>query len=103
MHVEIGFDLAPLLLEQHREQKVWTEPASKRGQQASASAGSKFPGRVPVLGKKIGPHHDVAVLDVRQTCVDILLLWIRLGGAEETVQVRRIRFILPVVLERVYV
>jgi len=56
-----------------------------------------------VLGQKIGPHHDVPVFDIRQACVDILLLRVRLGGAEETVQVRRIRFILPVVLERVYV
>src|SRR5450759_5865979 len=103
MHVEVRSDLAPLFLEEHRQQKVGAEPAPERGQQSRASARTKFRGPMSMLCQEIGPDYDVPIFDVRQSGVDILLLGVRLSRGEKAIEIGRVRFVLPVVLERMNV
>ena len=56
-----------------------------------------------MLGKQVAPDYDVPVLDVGQARIDILLIRVGLSGSEQAVEIRRVRLILPMVLERVYV
>src|SRR5213076_1782054 len=66
VHVEIRFDLASLLLEKHRQQKVRAEPAAERCQQSSASAGTEFSRLMTMLSQEIGPDYYVSIFNVRQ-------------------------------------
>src|SRR4029077_5432402 len=55
---------------------------------------------MPVFCQKLGPDYDVPIFDVSQSGVDVFLFWVRLGRSEKAVQIGRVRFVLPVVLER---
>ena len=103
MHVEVRLDLAPFFLEQHRQQKAGAEPAPECGQQFRASARTKFRRRMSVLGEQVGPDYDVPIFDVRQTRIDVFLLRVGLRRGEKAIEIRGVRFILPMVLEGVYV
>ena len=100
MHVEVCFDLASFFLEQHRQQKAGAEPASERSEEPRAPAGAKLRRRMAVLRQEIRPDHDMPILDIGQTRIDVLLFRIGLGGGEEAIQIRRVGFVLPMVLER---
>jgi hypothetical protein len=54
---------------------------------------------VPVLAEEVGPYDDVAVLDISEARINVLLFGVRLSGGEEAVEVGCVRLILPVVLE----
>jgi hypothetical protein len=52
-------------------------------------------------GQEVGPDYDVPVFDVRQSRVNVLLFRIRLRRGEKAIEIGRVGFILPVVLESV--
>jgi hypothetical protein len=53
-----------------------------------------------VLREEIRPDYDVSVFDIRQPGIDVLFLGVRLRRGEKPIEVGRVRFVLPVVLER---
>ena len=101
MHVEVRLHFASLFLQQHREQKAGAEQSSQARQETRPSTRTKLLWRVAIAGEEIAPNHYVAVLDVRQTRVDILLVQIGFGGREDAIQIGGVCFVLPVVLEGV--
>ena len=103
MHVEVCLDLASFFLEQHRKQEARAKPASECGEEPRAPARTEVRRRVAVPREQIGPDNNVPIFDVGQARIDVLLFRIGFRGGEEAVQIRRIGFILPMVLERVYV
>ena len=52
---------------------------------------------------EVAPDNDMTVLYIRESRVDVLFLLIRLGRRENAVQISRVCFVLPVVLESVHV
>jgi hypothetical protein len=56
-----------------------------------------------MLCQETGPDHDVPVLDVRQSRVDVFLFRVGLRRGEDPIEIGGVRFILPMVLERVNV
>jgi hypothetical protein len=56
-----------------------------------------------VLGEQVAPDYNMPVLDIGETRIDVFFLRIGLGRREQAVEVRRVRLVLPVMLERVYV
>src|SRR5438105_2088683 len=103
VHVEVAFDLTPLLCEQHRKKEARAQQASYEREQARACARPEGPNGTAVLGEQLRPDLDMTVLHLRQTTIEILLLRVRFGVGEQTVEVRSIRLVLPMVLERVQV
>ena len=103
MHVEITLDLAPFFLEQHRQQKTGSEPATESRQHPGSTTGRELRRRMAVLAEQIRPDYDVPIFDVGEAGVDVLLFWIRLGCGEDTIEVSSIRLVLPMVLEGVNV
>ena len=53
-----------------------------------------------MLREEIGPDHDVSVLDVGEPGIDVFFPGVRLCRGEEAIEIGRVRFVLPVVLER---
>ena len=53
-----------------------------------------------MLREEIGPDHDVPVFDVGEPGIDVFFLGVGLRRGEEAIEVGRVRFVLPVVLER---
>src|SRR3954452_3586913 len=101
MHVEVRFDFTSLFLEKHRQKEPRTEPSTERCQDSRAPARLELGRGVAVPRQKIWLHDDVAVLDVGESSVDVLLLWVRFGVRKDAIQVRRVSFVLPMMLERV--
>lgn len=56
-----------------------------------------------VLRHEVTPYNDVPFLDVGKARVDVLLVRVGLGFREDAVEVRGVRLVLPVMLERVEV
>ena len=54
-------------------------------------------------GEEIAPHDNVPVFDIRQARINVFFLGVGFRRAEKAIQVRRIGFILPMVLESGYV
>lgn len=52
-----------------------------------------------MLCQKIGPDYDVPIFDIGQPGIDVLLFRVRLRRGEKAIEIGRVRFILPVVLE----
>ena len=92
-------EAAAIFFEKHREQKARPEPAAECRQQSRASARPEGSGRMTVLREEIGPDHDVSVFDVREPGVDVFFLVVRLRRGEKAIEIGRVRFVLPVVLE----
>ena len=101
MHVEIRFDFPTLFLEQHRQEETRTKPATQCREQSRATAGPEFRRRMTVLIEEFCPDDYVAVFDIREPGIDVFLLGVGFGGGEQSVQIRCVGFVLPVVLERV--
>jgi hypothetical protein len=53
-----------------------------------------------VVREEIGPDHDVPVFDVREPGIDVFFPGVRLRCGKEAIEIGRVRFVLPVVLER---
>ena len=104
VHVEIALDLAPFLGQQHRQQEARPEHLAESGEQAACarSVGMLF-GRGRARRSRAAPHLDVPVFDFGQPAIEVLLLRVGLGVGEQAIQIRRIGFVLPVVLEGVEV
>ena len=65
MHVEIAFDLAPLLGEQHRQQKARAEQLAERARGgACARSGGTARASRPCCAQQPAPDLDVPVLDL---------------------------------------
>ena len=56
-----------------------------------------------MLCQEIGPDYDVPIFDVRQSGIDVALFGVRLRRGEKAIEMGRVRFVLPMVLERVNV
>src|SRR5512138_3480157 len=59
MHVEVAFDLAPFLREQHRQEKARTKDLAEAGEQSRARAGTEGAGLSAVLAQQPRPDVDV--------------------------------------------
>lgn len=103
MHVEVGLYLATLFFEEHRKQKPGAEQTAKLRQHPRSCAGTERLRRMAMAAHQIAPDNYMAILDIGQARVDIFLLPIRLGSSEDAVEIRRIRLILPMVLESMHV
>src|SRR4051812_5303169 len=103
MHVEIRFYFASLFLEKHRKKKARSEHTSQFGQKPRTRARPKRFWRVTMTFHQVAPDDYVPVLDVREPRVNVFLFGVRLGRSENAVQVGRVCFVLPVMLERVNV
>ena len=103
MHGEIAAHLAPLLREQHREQKLGAEPLSEQREQTRAAARAESLGRAPAIGEQLSPDLEMPVLDDREPQVDVALCRIGFRLREDAVQKCGVRLVLPVVLECVEV
>ena len=101
--LEVRFDFASLFFQQHRQQESGSEPFTECRQQTRSTAWTKARRRMSVLFEKVRPDHYVPIFDVRQSRIDVFLFWIRFRGGEDAIQIGGIRFILPVMLERVNV
>jgi hypothetical protein len=53
-----------------------------------------------VLREEIGPDDHMPVFDIREPGIDVFFLGVRLRRGEEPIEIGRVRFVLPVVLER---
>ena len=103
MHVEVRLDLAAFLLEQHREEKAGAEPATELREKSRPSAWTESWRRASISGKQICPDYDVPIFNVGKPGIGVSFFRIRLGGGENAIEVRGIRLVLPMVLERVNV
>ena len=103
MHLEIGFYLATLLLQKHRQKESRPKNLPERCQEARPRAGPERWRRMTVLGQQVAPHYDMAVFDGCQSRINVLLVQIGLGLRENAVEERRIGLVLPMVLKRVNV
>ena len=101
VHVEVCLDLTSLLLKQHRKEESRAEHPAKAGQKPGARAWPEFLRGMTVFRHQVTPDDDVPVLYLSQPPVDVLFFRIRLGVSENAVEECRVRFVLPVVLERV--
>src|SRR6267378_4790482 len=99
MHVEVRLHLSPFLLEEHRQQEARAEPAAERGEKPRAPTGPKLWMRMAMRCEQVAPDHYMPVFDIGQTRVDVLLFGVGLRGRQQTIEVRRIRFVLPMMLE----
>jgi hypothetical protein len=103
MHVEIAFDLATFLGKQHREEEPGAEHPTEHGQQTCACARLECPRVAVVLSQQPAPHLYVPVFDLGQAAIEVFLFGIRLGVRQQSVEVRRVGLVLPMVLEGVEV
>ena len=96
MHLEIGAHLPPLLGEQHRQERAGSERAADQGQGARPQTRPERSRPAPVRRQQIPPDPGVALLDVGEARIEVALARILLGRAQEPVEVRRLRLVLPV-------
>src|SRR3954463_4064732 len=101
MHVEIAFDLAAFLSEQHWKQEARTKHLAERREQTRARTGTERLRRPAVLAQQLAPDVHVPILDRGESREQVALRCVRLRLCEKTIQIRRIGLVLPMMRERV--
>jgi hypothetical protein len=103
VQIEVAFDFAAFLGEEHGEEEPRAKAAAQPRQQPGPAAGAEWVWRLAMLAEQGAPDLDVSVFNLGEPLVDIALGLIGLGGRQDAVQERRVGLVLPVVLKCVQI